>query len=235
MKKSIYLIGLLLALISTTSCNNFIENTKNQYSYTTLATLVPSNEPKGEVFIADVLGFKLIATNYTKPDTVPYNSRFMLAFSVWDYDMNDADSTWTITLNASMKVDKKDMYIVCDTLPEPAMSEQQLYDFELYSLYKEYLTLGYYTFKPKGEGQQQMELVRDVRNDSIGSDGKYYVSLQLKHYAPGINAHNFDYNLVSYDISPLQEEYKSKTDTLMLNFTYTVDKPKTLTLKYALR
>lgn len=230
MKKTIYLFGLLTLIFAFASCN-FIDDAKNQYSYQTLATLVASDNREGGTFIADG-GIKLIAENYVKPDSIAYNTRFLLAFSVWDYNMNNQDSTWIVNLSGYRIVPEMDMFQISSENPEPAAS-QQLYNFEYCSLYQDLLTISCFTFQAK-EKPDQLMLTYDNSKDSIGSDGNYYVNLVLKHYTPSLNAHSYKWQLNSYNIGALKEAYAEKTDTLYVNFTYTVEKDQTIGLKYAL-
>lgn len=224
-------LGLLALLLTTASCNNFIEDTKNLYSYQTLATLVPSSVSPGEMFIADG-GIKLVAPNYVKPDSIPYDSRFLLAFSVWDYNMNHEDSLWTIDLSAYRIIPQYGITSINDSTADMS-TNQQLFSFDYCSYYNDMLTISCNTFKSKDQ-MDCLALTRDSRQDSIGSDGKHYVNLELKHYTPIINVHNNEWQLNSYDISSLKEEYAAQTDTLYINFIYTVENPDTVRLKYAM-
>ncbi|MBR0335037.1 MAG: hypothetical protein IIX13_08895 [Bacteroidales bacterium] len=230
-KLSLFTLGLLALLLSSTSCDNFIENTKNLYSYQTLATLVPSNEKMGECFIADG-GITLIASDFVKPDSIPYNSRFLLAFSVWDYNMNHEDSTWIVDLSAFRIIPKHDLYLLSDSTPDLA-TNQQLSNLEYCSYYNDMLTISCYTFKSKDK-MDRLALTYDPNSDSIDAKGKHYVNLELKHYTPSINVHSSQWQLNSFDLSPLKKSYADKTDTLYINFIYTVETADTLQMKYAM-
>lgn len=232
MKKiTIITFGLMALLFSTASCKQFIEDTKNQFSYQTFATLVASDLTKGETFIADG-GIKLIDEDYKKPDSIPYNTRFLIAFSVWDYNINTEDSTWIIDLSAFRIIPKYDLYMLSDSTPDLS-TNQQLYLFDYCSYYNNLLTVSCNTFASKDK-MDYLALTRNCSQDSIDGDGKHYVNLELKHYTPAINVHNNQWKLTSYDLSPLKAEFADKTDTLYINFIYTVENPDTIQLKYAM-
>ncbi len=230
-KNLIVALSLLAMMLGLASCN-FLENDENQYSYQTLVTLTASSQSEGSTFLADG-GITLRAPAYPMPDSIQPGSRLLLNFSVWDYNMDNKNSIWTVTLNAYRAIPTQAIYLLSDSTPDLA-ANQQLSSFEYCSLRGDLATVSCYSFLSSGNIDKLM-LTYDNSQDSLGRDGNYYVNLELKHYAPSINVHQNQWQLNSYDLSPLKEAYAGLTDTLYINFTFTVEKATTRGLKYALR